>query len=301
MAKLDSKNDNKEEIIPSRVEQYLLDENRRINSLAEWISFSKARRSLYDAAIKSNLPFDPKFNSVHWALDVVGLIEEILFSYCWMNACALYYKEKVKEGTKPGHVYFPLSYFADNCITRIYSCRDKIALMVWAFYIPFNPEKPVLDYNKLVKHLKDPKKYGYKIKNHKYFLKYLETLNGKDFKRIEQYRHIKIHRREPRVEIYGLKSHHGWPYLIPIKDQRRLKIFDKKLAKDYPDPQQREIIKNSCHVNGVLFDQRRVKDHLWDFDKVQKHIKTCLTKLLKASDGCFRILRRRAPLKRTSK
>ena len=35
---------------------------------------------------------------------------------------------------------------------------------------------------------------------------------------------------------------------------------------------------------------------MWDFPEVQKHIESCLLKLLKASASCFDILRSREPL-----
>lgn len=297
MPRISDKNDLKEKILPVLVENNLFKEYKKIKSMPEWISFSKAYKSLYDASIRSNLPFDPRFNSIHWALDVAGLINEILFSYCWMAAFAGYYRAKIKADSKPGHSYFPVSYFADNCITRIYSCRDKIALMVWAFYVPFNPELQVLDYKEVVRRLKNPIKYGLIIKNQEYFLKGLGIVNGSDFNQIEQYRHIKTHRREPRVEIYGVKSYHGWPYLIPVESPSDIDEFEKKLEKDYPDHQHREIIKKSCYKKEILFNSRTIKNHLWDFDKVQAFIKTSLIKLLKASDCCFRVLRRRVPLR----
>jgi hypothetical protein len=103
------------------------------------------------------------------------------------------------------NVHFKLSYFADNSITRIASCRDKLALMVWAFYYPFNPEKrpEMLDYTSVLDRLKHPLRFGLSFKNHQGLVSYLDMLHGQDFDRMVNYRHLKIHRMEPRIEIYG--------------------------------------------------------------------------------------------------
>lgn len=117
----------KEKIIPPIVEQNFLEEQKKITSCREWISFSNAYMSFRKAARKAPLPFDPKFNAVLWAFDVVELCKEIAFGYSWMNSYAESYKKQISPGSQPAHVDFHVSYFADNCITRIDSCRDKLA------------------------------------------------------------------------------------------------------------------------------------------------------------------------------
>lgn len=290
---------NKEKNFPILLERYYLEE-RKITSRREWIAFSNAYENLRNAAYHASLPFDPKFNAVHWAFDAAELCKEIVFSYCWMNSYAELYKKQVSPGTQPAHVDFHVSYFADNCVTRIDSCRDKLALMVWAFYCPFNPENKneVLDYQRIVERLNCPIKFGIGIKNQNAFLKHLEILRGSDFSRIEKYRHLKIHRREPRIEIYGVASHHDWDYMLPVVDKHNIARWEKELERQYPDPQSRESIKKGCYINGVLFESRRIEDRLWNFGEVQKHITTCIIKLLKAGNGCFRTLRNRPPLRK---
>ena len=80
------------------------------------------------------IEFDPRFNSVNWMFDCFQLAKEIVYSYCWMSA----YAEEVSEHT--GHKEFHIQYYADNCITRINSFRDKAALLAWAYYCPFQPK-----------------------------------------------------------------------------------------------------------------------------------------------------------------
>ena len=125
----------------SKVEKLYLDEEKKFVSSEEWTDFSKSYRAFNRATVKVAIPFDPRFNAVHWGFAVGSICREIAFSYCWMEAYARHYKGQVATRTEPSHVDFHVSYFADNCITRIDSCRDKLSLMVWAFYCPFSPEK----------------------------------------------------------------------------------------------------------------------------------------------------------------
>ena len=289
----------KEKVISSIVEQKFLEEQKKITSSIEWINFLKAHNNLYKVILKKGFALNPKFNAVHWAFDVARLCNEITFSYCWMNSHAKFYKEHIGPGSQPAHVDFHVSYFADNCITRIDSCRDKLALMVWAYYCPFNPENrdEVLDYVKVMERLKYPLKFGLKLKGQDDFLNNLENLRGVDFIRVEKYRHFKIHRREPRIEIYGPEQHHDWPYMLPLIDKSDIARWDEELKERYPDPNHRERVGKRCYFEGVLFDRRKIRDRLWGYEEVEKHIESCLGELLKASEGCFRILRRRLPFR----
>lgn len=293
----------KEKVISSVVEQNFLEEQKIITSSLEWINFSKAHKNIFKISVKRRLAFHPKFNAVLWAFDVAQLCNEIAFGYCWMNSYAELYKKRITSGSQPAHVDFHVSYFADNCITRIDSCRDKLALMVWAFYCAFNPEKrdEILDYQRIVDRLRFPIRFGLKLKNQNDFLKYLEVLWGTDFHRMEEYRNFKIHRREPRIEIYGVETHHDWPYMLPLIDKKDIARWEEELVKQFPDPKHREHLKNGCYIDGVLFDKRKIRNRLWPFEEVQRHIKSCLIKLLIASDGCFSILRRRLILRRVKK
>lgn len=279
------------------VEKTYLEEEKRLSVRPEWIEHGLTFASLMKAATNGPLPFDPKFNATHWASGVNMLCREIFFSYCWMNAYAKFYKKLIKPTSRPANVDFHVSYFADNCITRIDSCRDKLALMVWAFYCPFNPEKQVLNYEGIIERLKYPVKFGLKLKNHDAFLNNLERLKGPDFSKVEKYRHYKIHRLEPRIEIYGVQPHHGWSYMIPLIENKEIMRWEKELERQYPNQAHRERIKKGCFIEGVLFERRRIKERFWGFDNIQKHIESCMVKLFKASAGCFRVFTGRSPIK----
>lgn len=296
------KNNEREEvkkIISPFVEQSFWEDWKEIMALDQWSSFSDSYKSLRKAASSGPLPFDPKFNSIIWAIDVAKLCQEIAFSYCWMNSYAKFYKKQVRPGTQPSDTDFHVSYFADNCIVRINSCRDKLALIVWAFYVPFNPEerKEVPDYQYIVKQLKHPKKLGLKIKNQNSFLTPLALLKGTDFKCVEKYRHFKIHRLEPRIELYGVNPHHDWPYMLPVVKEKDKENWEENLKSVYTDPLLYKIVKEGCYINGVLYDRDKIEDRLWSYEEIEKHIRSCLIKLVEASDGCFRTLRKRKPFR----
>jgi hypothetical protein len=289
--------------VSQEIEKLYVDEERLFLSSREWLVFIKSYKGFCKSAFKASLPFDPRFNTVHWGFGVSGLCREIAFGYCRMKAYATYYKSQTPPSAQPVNVHFQLSYFADNSITRIDSCRDKIALMIWAFYCPFNPENrpETLDYASVLDRLKHPLRFGLSFKNHQGLVSHLEMLSGQDFARMVQYRHLKIHRMEPRIEIYGVKPHHGWDYMFPLYEKNEIDRWEHELEKLYPDQEFRERIGKSCYINGVLFETRKIKDNLWSYDEVQTHIQSCLAKLLQATAGCLDILRSRAPLKKKRK
>ena len=286
--------------IPEDVLEAALKEKRQLEAKPVWRAFVSSWASLYKAAADGPLPFNPKFNAMHWAFDVSMLCREVAYGLMWMNAYATYYMSKVKPGEQPAHVDFQVSYFADNSVSRIDSCRDKLALMVWSFYCAFNPEekKEVLIYEDVVKRLKWPVKYGLNLRGQKVFLRALNILQGEDFVRIGRYRDFKVHRREPRIEIYGVKPHHDWTYLVPLTEDGEIARWRHSLAKQYKDPWMRERIERGCWIKEVLFDQRTLKGRLWSFPQVKSDTESCLVKLLEASTTCFRALRARSPFKR---
>lgn len=289
-----------QEVIPEKVIDNYIREIESIRKREEWKNFVNAFKSLNDVSRRIGIPFNPKFNAFHWAVDVRALCHEIGYSYCWMKAYADYYKTEVPEGEIPAHPNFHVSYYAGNCITRIDSCRDKNALMVWAYYCAFDPEKRVLDYEQIIKQLKYPVKFGLVLKGADSFLKYLELLNNGPFKVIKKYRDLKIHRREPGIEIYGVKSHHDLPYMFPLTKPSEKQRWRDSIAKEHSDASMYALIEKQSMIGGVLFEQRRVKDRVWSYQDLQRNLKNCLLKLLVAGNGCFRVLCRRKPFVKTS-
>jgi hypothetical protein len=286
--------------IPKEVEEFNLEEEKQLLFSNEWVKFSKSYKKFQKSAFQSPLPFDPRSNAIHWGFAVGRLCREIAFGYCWMNAYAKYYREQMSPDAQPANVDFHVSYFADNSITRIASCRDKIALMVWAYYCPFNPEKKteVLDYAKVLDRLKHPLRFGLSLKDCKRFLQQLEKLQDSDIIRMVHYRHLKIHRMEPRIEIYGAQPHHGLSYMFSLYEKDEIAKWERELEKQYPNDEHRKRIANNCHINGVLFDRRKIESSIWSYEEVQQKLYRCLTRLLVVTAECFDLLRSRSPLKK---
>jgi hypothetical protein len=285
---------NKEIIIPDRVLHLYNEERKNFTRFPEWKSFNEVDASFRDA-VEHHTLFDPRTNAVHWAFDVSELCRQIAISYLWMKAYASFYKEQVSPGSLPAHTDFHVTYFADNCITRMDSIRDKLALTAWAFYCPFNPEKrnEVLDYRKIIERFQNPASFGLKLIKQKPFFECLRLLQGSEFGRIEHYRHLKIHRREPRIEIYGIAPHHDWSYILPLTDPKDISRWEAVLKETYPEPDFRERIKNNCFIGGTLFEQRKLKDRVWDYSEVEKDLAACFVKVLRATSKCFRTLQQR--------
>ena len=286
-----------------KVETYFFKEAENFVGTQYWRQFETSFDQINQAIRKNGLPFDHRFNAVNWAFNINSLCKEIVYSYCWMKAYARYYQEKATRNSEPTHADFHVSYFADSCITRIDSCQDKLALMVWAYYCPFNPEKrdEVLDYPKIIDRLEFPVKFGITIKEQDVFLASLKKLKGEDFKRIKKYRDLKIHRMEPRIEMFDVASHHYFEYMIPILHPKDIEEFNENLSEQYPDEQLRDIVRKGCYINGVLFDRKKIKDSIWAFNEVESHINTCIVKLLNTSSECFQALSNQAPLRKIGK
>ena len=69
-----------EPLVPTGVEQAIKDEIAVFVSRPEWEAFVAAYRSLNEAAHDGVLPFDPRFNAVHWAFDVSELCQQTRFA-----------------------------------------------------------------------------------------------------------------------------------------------------------------------------------------------------------------------------
>jgi hypothetical protein len=287
--------------IDSELELNFQKKHQELTSYPDLKETLKQYQKLRESSQGIAIPFDPKFNSMHWAFDVWQLINQILYSICWMDTYAAYYKKHIEEESEAAHVNFHASYYSDNAITRIDSCRDKLSLMVWSYYVPFNPEKKqeILDYPQIVERLRCPLKFCLKIEEHEKFLNSLQNLSDKNFSSLEQYRHTKIHRREPRIEIYGVKSHHDWPYMFLLSSEKEIKEWEKKYSKKYSDDawRYRDLRKDST-INGYLFDQRNVTGRLWGYNDLTKAINETFIKLVVSAGECYKILRNKQPFKK---
>lgn len=273
--------------------------NSRYDSIRKKLANRSSLRAMLreeqslENAISGSIPFDPRYNAVPWAFDCLTLAREIVYSYCWMEAHAA-----SQEVRNRGNLFY-VSYFADNCMMRIDSFKDKAALLVWAYYCPFNPERrdEVLQFEDIVSRLRCPIRFGLTIRNQQAFLKELEKLQGRYFKRAERYRHLKIHRREPKIILQPRTQSDGLPYMFPLISDKDIKSWHKKLRKQYRDQKVRSRVERSCYIQGTLFDKRETKDEYWCFREVRKLTRECVCSVIDVAKGLSTILRRRKPLR----
>lgn len=251
---------------------------------------------LFKNAIKrqGSLPFKIEINAVFWAYDLINLARELVISFCWMEAHANHYKKNNPLGTEPSHSSVYVSFYADNCVTLIDSFKDKLALMVWAFYCSFNPEVKVLTYEEVIERLKNPKKFNIKLKDQKPFLNFLKTLQSPHFKIVEKQRHLKIHRLSPRVEMHKVGPHQYDQYMLPLTDPKEINAWRKALLKQYNgDLLMTSQIEKGCYIDGILYDRRPLKGRLFEYRNVKRDIKNCLLDSLFAFKKCLNLLKRR--------
>jgi hypothetical protein len=137
-----------EELIPIPVIENYQNTISKYQEKQEFKLFNSSVDSLITKFERVMSSSDPRINCGIWAIDVLNLTNEILHNFIWLIAWADYFKSTRSENQSLSHSYFPVILHADNCITRINSCRDKIALMVWSYYCHFNPQnrKEVLTY-----------------------------------------------------------------------------------------------------------------------------------------------------------
>ena len=246
-----------------------------------------------DEAVLHLSTFDPRFNAVRWMVDCLQLAHEIVYSYCWMSAYAK------NQSDLQDHDEFHIQYYADNCITRINSFRDKAALVAWAYYCAFNPNKKaeVLGFHKVFERLRHPVRFGLTITHQKSFLNELDRLQGTSFERMTSYRNLKVHRLEPKISLQPALERDDPRYMIPLTEDKEIDAFRKKLKQSYPNERSRKRIEKNCEIRGVLFDHIVVKYEYWNYAEVEKEAQECTYTCIDVARRLSIILRRRAPLK----
>ncbi len=219
-----------------------------------------------------NSSSDWKFNSIHWALDTYNLIGQCIYAFLNLKSMAMVYKKYRNSGDHPSHTNPKISFYIDSACINMYTCRDKVALMVWSFFHQFNPANraEVLVFREILQRLKAPSHFGFELDKNDEFVKALSLLsNGNfEFKKLEDYRHHKIHRWEPRVEMFGIKKHHGFPYVV----------FDY------------EKNNNSAEMKKEVIDGL-----IWSYEDVEKMLNKCLFKLMDSLTISYKELSKNPP------
>lgn len=282
------------------VEKYFADTSlyQEISVLHAEIDIAWTKLYSRSKSLISNL--DYRANAIHWAQDVFSLYQQIVYGIRKMNAYALAYKDFYPEGTQPNSQFALVDYYASNTLLRIISCRDKIALLVWAFHFPFNPEKrnQVLQYRSILERMRFPHRFGFSFTDHEIFLDALLALTGPDFEQVERYRHLKIHRGEPVIQILGVKPHHDWPYVIPLYEEREITEFQEQQK---PSTGYDEYVKLDFETNSdTLYDHRRLEDRQWNYDEVRENIIRSSIKLIQSTTSILKELLTKEPFKTES-
>lgn len=277
------------------VAEKFLEVAQGVHQWDEFRKFESASNSLLHEADKIdiflNTP-DPRFNSISWARDVDWLIDQVYFSFYWMDAFAKYFEEKHDSSKGPYGDYWPTSFYADNCIVGIHSCRDKIALMIWAFYCPFDIRKKeeILDFDGVTKRLRYPVKYAIKVEGSEEFYNPLNGLNDSVFKDISEYRHKKIHRREPKVIMGEIQNFHYRNYTFPVLDPSELEDWKSQMKGMNYDSETIDLILKNSVFDGVKYRSKPVDELLISYSDVHEQVERAFKKILKVATACFNIL-----------
>jgi len=247
-------------------------------------------------ALVGVVPWDWRYNTTHWALDVANVCKEIGYSVAWMRAFARYWSESEEHDRRSAEGL--VSYYADNAATRISSCRDKLALLAWSYYCPFNPDKKdeVLNFEQVHARLTTPLRFGLHLEGHNEFLAELNKLVGSGFDRATNYRHKKVHRMEPRVMMRKPEVSDQPSYMFALVTDKDVRGFDDKLKKMYPDDRLRAVVRQSCFLDGVLFDRRAPEELLWHFEDFDGFTYPCWKSLCDATAGSCEIVLLREPM-----
>lgn len=215
---------------------------------------------------------DWRFNSFHWVMDTHQMLMNVIYSYVQMKARVILYRNHRNKGDSQSNSHPQVNFYSQASVVNLYSCRDKLALMVWAYFHPFNPEnkKEVLPYRSIVERLKAPNNFGFNFTGQDEFIAALNLLGNasNEFKRLEEFRHYKIHRWEPRIEIFGKQNHHGWPYLVL----------------DY----------NNNDIKPTMI-KSKLNDLIWDYEDVEHMIELCIKKMLNSLTQCYNLFSIRNP------
>jgi hypothetical protein len=273
----------------------LLSESQQAMTCDESTRLTESMGKLLNALV-GTVPFDWRYNATHWAFNVANICMEIRYSIVWMRTFARYSQEcsEMDRLATEGQI----SYYADNAATRISSCRDKIALLAWSYYCPFNPDKKdeVLNFELIRERLMTPIRFGLKLKGHEAFLDELNKLVGPLFDRAITYRHKKVHRMEPRVVLRPEQKDGQPSYMFALTTDKEVQRFDQKLSEMYPTEWKRVAIRKSCLLDGVFFDRFPPNDLLWQFDDFDEFAYGCWKRLCDAAAGSCDILLGREPM-----
>ncbi len=292
--------------IPDKVLDRYQDFLRTIESRDHWRPFIEVSQTLDDVVSEFGIgSMNFEANSLLWGKDVADLVKEIAINLSWMQAYGSYIQslDDYEQGS-----YFQVNTHADHAILRIYSCRDKLAAMVLAFYVPFDPsdDENLPSFREALAILRNPDKIRKFIKRHQSlgnlvgsdgespfpildcqeFLEAFEILNSESFEYLANYRHAKVHRREPRIIVGNIQSCYGASYVLPVMNRDH---WWRDLENMYPNAHKSllEKIEESSTRDGILYEARKPQEYLFEFEAVRWHTTESFERILRAGKQCF--------------
>ena len=156
---------------------------------------------LHASFIKIFDKMDFRTNYYFWAIDISSTITQIIYSYCWLVSWARFYRQNSSLAERTPTTMFQTSFYADYCTILVNSLKDKSAIMIYSCFEIVNPHEQILPYSKIMTYLN--------CKNQNDFVKMIDLCFGKaHFQAIKKFRDKKVHRLQPRIEIFDQQTRH---------------------------------------------------------------------------------------------
>ncbi|MCK4302847.1 MAG: hypothetical protein KAY24_01260 [Candidatus Eisenbacteria sp.] len=245
------------------------------------------------------IPFDPRFNAFHWISDCWFLTYQIEHSYHKMREAAKRYRETNRPGDNPSASIPELSYYADNTVVRLLSFSDKLALCMLSYFEDFDPNGDtalcgISDVVRVLEASTGRARLG---------INQALAILGPVLKRrprvLKRYRHYKIHRREPRIELFGIQAHHDVPYLVRVRSDRDMNMLRSEIKAQYTDPAMQRLMLERSKVLGIHYRNVDANENrrLFSYQRIDKAIKEYRRVCYEGADKSATFLKRRKPFR----
>jgi len=260
----------------------------------------KAVTTSFNELMKSirSFPWDWRFNSILYGMDVYSLLRELTFVYASMKASHDVYVIHSKKSSR--NVPFLLNLYIGDVLFRLISIRDKLFMAYAAFFAYHDPETRNSEkaLSAELKKLISEAPNGVMLESFKEFL----TLKGlSHWYEIEEYRHMKVHRLEPKIDAYKIESHHDWSYLKKISYEEARKKAEEDFETGYaledksklsPEYKENEILQylRRRSFEGSYYERMRPDSRLTDYPEIAALIEKCVSDLMRISAQYYKSL-----------
>ena len=254
------------------------------------IGVADAYDAFWSTALDAFSVHHPTRNSIHWGAASWKLLKESVYAYASMDTHANIYRENVSEGSFPSSTHGLVSYYADDCVVRLDSIKDKLALAAWCLYDVVDPTTRVYTCEDVIESFRTYARTG---ENRELWIDQivatLETLSGGPWDFIEEMRHLKIHRLEPRIEIYGAATFHESTYLQPANNHSVEAKLRTRINRRYGSGELARIVLEGCRVDGILYSEENAQN-VYSYDDVRTNCYQCIESAANALASCLRMV-----------